>query len=55
MTKIDYASLSERVIANTLTEEDRKNILHIMKEYLALKEIEEKTIESNKETVFGKR
>ncbi len=55
MAKIDYTSLTERVITNSLTEEDRKNILQIMKEYLALKEMEEKSIESNKETVFGKR
>lgn len=55
MTKFDLVSISERVMNNTLTEEDKKIILKVMKEYLALKEIEEKTIESNKETVFGKR
>lgn len=46
--------LTERIMNNTLTEEDKKIILKVMKDYMIQKEYENKAIENNKETVFGK-
>ena len=47
-------SLTERIMNNALTEEDKKLILQVMKDYLVQEEYRKKSIESNKETVFGK-
>ena len=55
MEKVDAVSLSEKVMNNNLNDKDKEAILKILKEYFLQKEYENKAIEQNKETVFGKR
>lgn len=55
MEKVDFASLSEKIMNNNLNDKDKEDILKILKEYFLQKKYMDDAIETNKETVFGKR